>query len=143
MFAPDGRRRSPCVPVNLSPIDTTVARLLCEDGWLLGTSDGGDSWVQFGSLRAVSIDFSTPGDGVALAGREDCSTAVMTTSDGGTNWSRLACLSGGETRAISREGEALVALVEDKALGSTDGGSTWSVRQSASSQDRSDHTRAT
>jgi hypothetical protein len=106
-----------------------VARLLCDDGRLLGTSDGADSWVQLGRLDgAGSIDFSTPGDGVALAGLEGCSAAVMTTSDGSTNWSRLACLNGGEPRAISREGEDLVALVGDKALRSADGGSTWSVR---------------
>lgn len=51
----------------------------------------------------------------------------MATSDGGTNWSRLACLNGGGPRAISREGEDLVAL-GDKVLSSTDGGGTWSVR---------------
>ena len=129
VFAPGGRRRSPpCVPLSVSPVDATVARLLCDGGAAMGTSDGGVSWVQLGRLNgAVSFEFSTPGDGVAIAVLRGCPAAVMITSDGGAQWSQMACLEGDEPRAISRAGDHLVAVVGQQTAVSTDGGKTWSA----------------
>lgn len=123
---PAGRHRTPCVPLAVSPVDATVARLLCDDGRVEGTSDAGASWVPLGRLDgAVSIDFATPGDGSALATQEGCRAAVLATSDGGTTWSQTACLQGAEPRAISRQDDEVVAVVGAHTSISADGGRTW------------------
>ncbi len=115
VFAPGGRRPTPCVPTGISTIDAGVVRLLCEDGKILGTSDGGDSWVTLGRLDgAVSIRFTSPGDGVALAAQDGCPAAVMETSDGGTSWSRQTCLAGTEPLAVGAEGDIVAAQVGDQ-----------------------------
>lgn len=126
VFAPDGRRRPPCVPVSLSTLGTDVVRVLCDDGGVLGTSDNGSSWVTLGRLDgAVSIRFTSPGDGVALAAQQGCPAAVMETSDGGTSWTRQTCLRGDTPLAIGAAGDLLVAQVGERAVVSTDGGTTW------------------
>ena len=126
VLTPGGQHSTPCVPLNVSPVDASVARLLCDDGTMTGTSDGGATWVPLGRLDgAVSIDFATPGDGVGLATQEGCRSAVMTTSDGGTTWRRTACLEGAHPRAISAQGQELMALVGSRTRSSADGGLTW------------------
>jgi hypothetical protein len=126
VFAPEGRRRTPCVPTSLSTIGVDVVRLLCDDGQVLGTSDGGSTWVTLGRLEgAVSVRFTTPGDGVALAVQDGCRAAVMETADGGTTWRRQACLAGDQPRAVGSSGDLVVAQVGDTVDVSTDGGETW------------------
>ncbi|CAN5416972.1 hypothetical protein BH10ACT10_BH10ACT10_01650 [soil metagenome] len=127
VLTPEGRRRPPCVPVSLSTLGTDVVRLLCDDGQVLGTSDDGSSWVTLGRLDgAVSIRFTTPGDGVALAIRQQgCPAAVMETSDGGNQWTQQTCLKGDTPLAIGAAGDLGVAQVGERAVVSTDGGTTW------------------
>ena len=126
VFTPDGRRPTPCTPVSLSTVGTDVVRLLCDDGQVLGTSDNGSSWVTLGRLEgAVSVRFTTPGGGVALAVQKGCPAAVMQTSDGGTSWTRQTCLQGDPPLAIGAEGDLVVAQVGETAEVSTDGGTTW------------------
>ena len=126
VFSPDGRRGTPCVPVSLSTVGVDVVRLLCDDGKVLGTSDGGTTWVALGRLDgAVSIRFTSPGDGVAVAAQDGCPAAVMKTADGGTTWTRKVCLAGDQPRAVGAGGDLVVAQVGDVVDVSTDGGVTW------------------
>jgi hypothetical protein len=126
LVSPAGRRATPCAPEDIAPIDDRAARLLCRDGRVEGTGDGGDSWVLLGSLDgAVDLSFEGVGDGVALAKQDGCPAAVMTTADGGTTWTQAACLQGGRPRAIASSGETEVAQAGDVLQLSTDGGRTW------------------
>jgi photosystem II stability/assembly factor-like uncharacterized protein len=127
IFAPAGRRSTPCVPVGVSTIDADVVRLLCTAGEVFGTSDGGSSWVQLGRLEgAVSIRYTTTGDGVAVASQPGCPAAVMRTVDGGTNWTREICLAGDQPLAVGADGNLVGALVGDLFYTSKDAGRTWS-----------------
>jgi hypothetical protein len=127
VFSPAGRQRTPCVPVALSTMGSDVVRILCEDGQVQGTSDEGESWVTLGRLEgAVSIAFSTPGDGVALAEQDGCPAAVMETSDGGTDWTQQTCLDGDEPLAVALGADVSVAQVDDQLYVSADGGEDWS-----------------
>ena len=126
VFAPTGRKATPCAPTGVSSIGSDVVRVLCADGQVLGTSDGGSSWVTLGRLDgAVSIRFTSPGEGVALAAQDGCPAAVMETSDGGATWDRQICLDGENPRAIGAAGDLVVAQVGDVVDVSTDGGASW------------------
>jgi photosystem II stability/assembly factor-like uncharacterized protein len=124
--APDGPRSTPCVPLALSTLDQSVVRVLCEEGQILGTDDGGDAWVALGRLPgAVDIRFLSTGDGYGLAKEADCPAAVMRTTDGGTSWERLVCLPGIKPRAVAAQGDLVAAQVGGRTYVSTDGGETW------------------
>jgi hypothetical protein len=126
VYSPRGRYRTPCSPKALAPVDGGVARLLCRDGRVSGTSDAGSSWLTLGQLDgAVAMSFETPGDGVAVAEQSDCDAAVMRTSDGGASWVEVSCLEGGAPRAVTSAGDTVLAQVGDRLQISTDGGSTW------------------
>ena len=67
VFAPDGRRETPCVPTGLSTLGVDVVRLLCRSGRVLGTTDSGQTWLTLGRLDgAVSVRCTSPAEGVAL-----------------------------------------------------------------------------
>ena len=110
----------------LSTLDESVVRVLCEEGQILGTDDGGDSWAALGRLEgAVDIRFLSTGEGYGLAKQPGCSAAVMRTTDGGTEWERLVCLNGGKPRAVTARGALVAAQIGRQTYVSTDGGATW------------------
>ena len=124
--SPGGPRSTPCLPSALSTLDQSVVRLLCDDGQVLGSDDGGTSWVALGRLAgAVDIRFLSTGEGYALASQPDCPSAVMRTSDGGTTWEQLVCLPGRRPRAVAARGALVAAQVGRRTFVSTDGGQTW------------------
>ncbi|NUR09751.1 MAG: hypothetical protein HOQ22_18030 [Nocardioidaceae bacterium] len=127
VFSPDGPQSVPCRPQALSPVDDGVARLLCQDGRVRGTSNAGSSWVDLGRLDgAKDLAFETPGDGLAIAKQDDCaSAAVMQTSDGGTSWTELGCVRGGAPKAVASSGDTVVAQAGDNLVISVDAGDTW------------------
>jgi photosystem II stability/assembly factor-like uncharacterized protein len=101
--------------------------VLCGSGQVLGTQDAGQSWVALGRLDgAVDIRFTSPGVGVGLARESGCPAAVLRTTDGGTSWKRLACLTGRTPRAIGAQGDLVAAQVGDRLYSSSDAGVTWS-----------------
>jgi photosystem II stability/assembly factor-like uncharacterized protein len=123
---PSGAHPAPCRALALSPVDEGVARLLCSDGVVKGTSDGGAGWNTLGQLvGAVDLAYQTPGDGVAVAVLDDCDAAVMRTADGGTTWDQASCLTGGQAVAVATAGDRVVAMAGDRLQLSTDGGRTW------------------
>jgi photosystem II stability/assembly factor-like uncharacterized protein len=124
VHAPGGIVETPCTPQALSTVG--AVRLLCEEGQVLGTSDGGESWVTLGRLdEATAFAFEGPSRGYALVSRGACPATVMTTSDGGASWQVSHCLDGAEGRAIAARGDAVTALVDDGVWRSEDAGATW------------------
>jgi hypothetical protein len=125
VFTPNGRLHTPCRPRALSAIDGATARVLCDDGQVLGTEDQ-SVWVTLGRLAgAVDIGYDDPADAVALATDRRCRAAVMQTSDGGTAWTRLVCLPGRRPRAVGVRGALVAAQVGNHLYASTDSGGTW------------------
>jgi hypothetical protein len=126
VVSPTGERPTPCVPIALAPVDDSLARVLCRRGRIRETEDAGRSWVVISRVRgAVDLRFTAPDDGVALARRPGCPAAVMQTSDGGEEWTRLVCLPGRRPRAIGAQGDVVAAQVGDELFVSTDAGATW------------------
>lgn len=123
VHSPDGVVETPCTPGALSTVGSV--RLLCEDGRVLGTADAGQNWATLGRLpNATAFAFDGPNRGYALVTRQDCPTAVMTTTDGGASWTFADCLDG-DGRAIAARGDVVTALVDDQVLRSEDGAETW------------------
>jgi hypothetical protein len=126
VVSPQGRSAIPCVPRGLSAIDQSYARVLCRDGRIAGTDDGGGSWVYLGHLAgAVAMDFNGISDGVAVTTGKRCPAAVTLTKDGGATWRQVACLAGSGPRDVSSMGDLIVAQVGRKTYVSTDAGATW------------------
>ncbi len=124
VHAPGGPVEVPCTPAVLSTVG--AVRLLCDGGSVLGTSDGGATWVALGRLDdADALAFDGPGRGIALAARDDCAVSVLVTTNGGAGWEPSGCLDGSTGRAIAMRGDAVVAVVDGTVWRSADGGETW------------------
>ncbi len=124
--APGGPVDTGCAPLNLSPIDAKVAYLLCANGAVRATQDGGAGWQSRSTLiGAVSISFLDADNGVALASQRDCPAGVLATSDRGATWTKRACLPGRAPHAIATVGTRLLALVDGAAQRSDDAGASW------------------
>lgn len=124
VHAPGGRIDVPCVPAALSTVG--AVRMLCDDGALLGTADGGDSWATLGRLDGSgAMAFEGPGRGVALTSRDGCPVALLSTDNGGAGWDEVTCLDGEEGRAVALRGGTIAVIVDDEVRRSTDAGTTW------------------
>lgn len=125
VHSPGGRSETPCVPVALTA--PAPVRLLCRDGRVLGTSDGGASWPQVGRLpEGRLIAFTDGGSGYGIATVAGCRNALTTSTDGGATWQQQHCFRRGEVRALSATGQRLVAVVGEVVMTSSDAGRTWS-----------------
>jgi hypothetical protein len=126
IVSPTGQRFTPCLPRAVSPLDPATARVLCDDGSILGTQDAGATWITLGALPdAVDVAYTDPGTGVALATVPKCRAAVLETSDGGATWRRLACLAGRRPRAVAGQDGLMAAQVGSHLYVSTNSGSRW------------------
>jgi len=124
VHAPGGPVEVPCTPASLSTLG--AIRLLCDDGGLVGSADGGQTWATLGRLEeSTAFAFQGPANGYALAEREDCAVTVLATVNGGAGWDTTACIDGRRGRAIAVRDESLVAVVDDALWRSTDAGATW------------------
>ena len=124
VHAPGGPVELPCDPVGLSTLE--AVRVLCDNDTVIGTSDGGTSWVTLGRLEsAAAVAFQGPGRGVGLASEEDCPVAVFVTDDGGASWESTTCLEGRRGRAVAVRDQVVVAVVDHVAWRSDDAGFTW------------------
>lgn len=138
--APGGEVEVPCAEgqnvTSLSTLDTTVAFAMCDDGAVLGTSDGGNEWTEAGTVPGgLDVDFVDTSVGLAVAtGDESCAgVAVMLSEDGGVSWDQAGCI---ETEAtdnadISTNGDGAYVSVGSSIWYSSDGGSTWEQRTSS------------
>jgi photosystem II stability/assembly factor-like uncharacterized protein len=128
VHAPTGRVTPGCVVSSLTPVDGATARALCLSGAVLGTADGGATWVTLGHLhQAQLIAYDSATNGVALGATPSCDVQAFVTADGGTIWTRTACLQGTHARGLAYQNGAVIALVDESVLISGDGGQTWSA----------------
>jgi len=127
VHAPSGSVPVGCDVLALSAFSDSGARVLCTDGLLRGTADGGRSWVGLGGLPgAVDIAYQTPADAWGLAATSECPAAVLQTADGGADWEETACLdTDGEPYAVSVADGVVLAQIGGDLLTSSDGGATF------------------
>jgi hypothetical protein len=127
VHAPTGQVPVGCAVAILSAIDGQTARVLCASGIVMGTDDGGSTWVHLGRLeQAQLIAYDSSTSGVALGSTPSCDVQALVTSDGGATWTPTACLKGAEAQALAYHNGTLIALVDDTVRISADGGQTWS-----------------
>jgi photosystem II stability/assembly factor-like uncharacterized protein len=127
---PEGKVDVPCVPRAVSGLDANVARLWCEDGELMGTATGGNSWIVLGRVPdGNSMAFPTVASGYVLAERDDCTgTAVLTTEDAGAHWEQVHCSTIDGPWGLAAEGRQVVVTGGAVADASPDAGRTWRTR---------------
>lgn len=124
VHAPGGPVEVPCTPASLSTVG--AIRLLCDDGGLVGSADGGETWATLGRLEeGTAFAFQGPANGFALVEREDCPVTVLSTVNGGAGWETAACLDGRRGRAVAVRDNSLVAVADDTLWRSADAGVTW------------------
>lgn len=127
IVSPAGKMDAGCEVVSLSVLSHTTAFIVCVDGTVRSTSDGGQSWQQQGEDDdVVSVSFINAGSGYALAVGEQCAAEVRRTTDSGQSWQPVGCIAGSAPQSIDAVGEDVVAFVDDQLHVSADGGSTWS-----------------
>lgn len=128
MAAPAGEVEVPCEPVDLAALDAADAAVLCTDGTLALTPDGGASWDETEApLGAAAIGVAD--DGYVLAGSDDeCEdgVAVALIASDGEPLAETACAAAeGGTIAVSGTAGALWLWADEDVYVSTDGGQTW------------------
>jgi photosystem II stability/assembly factor-like uncharacterized protein len=128
--SPEGKVDVPCVPRAVSGLDSNVARLWCEDGQLMGTATGGNSWIVLGRVpEGHSLAFPTVASGYVLAETDDCTgTAVLTTEDAGAHWEQVHCSTIDGPWGLAAEGRLVVITGGAVADASPDAGRTWRTR---------------
>jgi photosystem II stability/assembly factor-like uncharacterized protein len=128
IHAPTGRVAVGCSVASLSPIDGQTARVLCASGTVLGTADGGSTWVTLGQLDAAQLmAYDSSASGLALGPTPSCDVEAFTTSDGGAVWTHADCLEGTHAQALAYHDGSAIALVDDAVVISGDGGQSWSA----------------
>lgn len=125
--SPEAKVDVPCVPRAVSGLDNNVARLWCDDGELMGTATGGNSWVVLGRVPdGHSMAFPTVASGYVLTESDDCTgTAVMTTEDAGAHWEQVHCSTIDGPWGLAAEGRQVVITGGAVADASPDAGRTW------------------
>lgn len=124
VHAPSGEVETPCPVASLTVVGSV--RALCDSGRIIGTADDGESWVALGDLPGgVAIGYVGPGIGYALAEQPDCPAAVMSTGDGGVDWTQETCLGEAPPRDIAARGDVVLAQVGDQIFRSEDAAATW------------------
>jgi hypothetical protein len=113
--------------VSIMPITKKHAKVVCANGTIRTTRDGGSRWTDVGELPGTSVAvFTGPLTGYASVSRGACKSRIHATADGGITWVARGCvheefilpgLSGTEKR--------LVAGGTGGMRVSTDGGTTW------------------
>lgn len=123
-----GSAGAPCTVVSVSGVDLGVARVLCDDGRVLGTADAGTEWARLGQLAdAHAISYPSPTVGYAVVEDEGCDGAtVMRTTNGGASWEQRACVELQGPWGVSANDSLLLVAGADGHRRSTDAGESWS-----------------
>ena len=130
--APGGARTIACEALGLSPVTDRDVGVLCADGSVLTTNDGGTTWAELVAVDGITALAYSRQNLLAVAdGDETCSGLQIL--DLGTNGSteQLSCVEmdagpvGAGDVALAQSGNTLVLWAGDNQLISTDGGQTW------------------
>jgi hypothetical protein len=128
-----GPAPSPCEAgtIALAATDTTPA-LLCANGQVAVSNDGGINWELRGTLnQGRAMAFGSTDLLYALTDTPECSgIAVASSGDGGTTWSVTGCAEGATSSAsvaLAAEGNSVVVVDASRVTyRSSDGGRTFS-----------------
>ena len=130
---PAGLVESPCgqqVTVGLTPSASPDAAVLCADGFLQRTTDGGETWQRGGQLaggRAIGGD--PAGELLALAAVPGCDGLGVFITDPAGAWAQTTCLTGANRTGpvgIGSAGTTVIAVDgAGKTYASTDSGRTF------------------
>ncbi|MGC5629543.1 WD40/YVTN/BNR-like repeat-containing protein [Georgenia sp. Z1344] len=124
-----GEVDAPCEVAGLAGFDDNAAALLCTDGSLTVSNDGGASWTTAAEeTNAVAIGLTL--QGYVLAGSdEECAGTQIWTAGVEGDTAPVGCAEDVQTEAgqtaVSGAGGAMWLWADDETLVSTDGGSTW------------------
>ena len=137
VHAPTGPADVPCaenqVAAGFSTLSSDQAYVLCGDGKVLRTRDGGRAWSPRGEVPgAMDLDFVDESHGIAaVTGDGECSgVAIAGTSDGGESWKSQACVktSAEGVPDVSADGQRAYLAVGESVWFSDDGGTSWEER---------------
>jgi hypothetical protein len=128
--APTGPVDSGCTDVDsVMPVTKRSAKVMCADGAIRSTTDGGATWTDVGKLPNASVAYFTgERTGYAAVAKPDCKSRIHVTIDGGATWSPRGCvvkdfvlpgLSGTDKRLVAG-GRGGIRL-------SKDSGATWTA----------------
>ncbi len=130
--APGGAKTIGCEALGLSPVTDREVGVLCADGSVITTNDGGTTWAEPVAVDGITALAYSRQNLLAVAnGDETCSGLQIL--DLGTNGSteQLSCVEmdtgsvGAGDVALAQSGNNLVLWAGDNQLVSTDGGQTW------------------
>jgi hypothetical protein len=134
VHTPQGDVPAPCASaLALAPIDDARVAVLCADGDVHVTVDGGDAWTALGApAGTIAVAGAVGGFLTASVGVADCDGVQVGSLgvDGATDM--LACVESSRspadlagTTAITWTDDAIWMWVDDRLLVSTDEGETW------------------
>lgn len=130
--APGGVKTIGCEALGLSPVTDRQVTVLCADGSVITTNDGGTTWSEPVVVDGITALAYSRQNLLAVAdGDETCSGLQILNL--GTNGSteQVSCLemdtgsAGAGDVAMAQSGNNLVLWAGDNQLISTDGGQTW------------------
>lgn len=117
-----------CAPAAVSGVTDEDAVVLCDDGGVLRTENGGGFWGRQTTLPfAGDVAFVSASVGYVLVSRGGCDVLVRETTDGGATWRDTQCISAEPPAAVAADGDVLVVLTADGAYRSGDRGDNWEV----------------
>ena len=113
---PAGTKASPCeasATIGLAPSAGPTASVICADGRVLQTDNGGEEWSEKGSLPNGRAIAGIPGETlIALAPAQGCTgLAAFVGADGGATWTKSACLAD-----LNASGPVGVAILDTTAM---------------------------
>ena len=139
---PSGTVNNPCDDPSVSVreiqgVDPSVGVLLCPDGEIRTTSNGGANWPQKSVVQgAVALAWDSPAEGWLLKQDSELCPGfqLVRTIDGGASWPQTGgCVGDASASAPGAEAPSLdfvnptdgMATVEGAVFTTTDGGLTW------------------
>ncbi|PYF95937.1 hypothetical protein SAMN05216184_1242 [Georgenia satyanarayanai] len=128
MATPAGQLSAPCEPVELAALDAASAAVLCTDGTLALTADGGASWEnEVPDISAAAIGVAD--DGYVLAGsHEACEDGIAVAAletDGDALEEPSCAPAEAGSLAVSGVADTVWLWVDNEVYVSTDSGQSW------------------
>jgi photosystem II stability/assembly factor-like uncharacterized protein len=116
-----------CDVADVHAVNMQFIRLLCADGLIVGSTDGGRTWARLGLLEgAHEMAFTGLSNAVALAPIAGCGAQAFLTRDGGRTWDAGGCIASEGIEGITSNGATLLAQVGGDLFTSADNGESWS-----------------
>lgn len=130
--APGGAKTIGCEALGLSPVTDRQVAVLCADGSVITTNDGGTTWAEPVAVDGITaLSYSRQNLLAVANGDEICSGLQILNLGTNGSMEQLSCVemdigsAGAGDMALAQSGNNLVLWAGDNQLISTDGGQTW------------------